>query len=329
MTLNDLIFSIIILFPPILGVMYFVTQIIDKKQKLQSRIERILEGRMTYSSSKINSNSIKGPNKQTLIEKKLKQYLMRNPKKAEKFNLWFYRSGLKLELKTAIIIFLLAWCLITIIVGVFIKLNTFLLIFGTFIGQFILLFGFIEYKISKQKAKIIEELPHAVDIIARSIKAGSTIEKAFSIVAQEIRLPLKEEFVRILHELEFGLSFEKVLHSAGHRVNIPDFFFFISAIVIQRKSGGGLYEVLDNIVTTLHKTKEIRMKIRAFSAESKGSAIVLTSIPFFLWFTIMKLNPGYLDFFLYDELGRKFLILLFGLIAATIISVKKITKFEV
>ena len=327
MSVKELILSIIILFPPILGVIYIITQAIDKKNNLQSRIEKILEGRMTYSSSKTISS--KGPSEQTLIEKKLKQYFMRNPKKAEKFNLWFYQSGLKLELKTAIIIFILSWCLITLIAELFLKLNIFLIIIGTFIGQFVLLYGFIEYKISRQKSRMIEELPHAVDIIARSIKAGSTIEKAFSVVAREIKAPLKEEFVRILHELEFGISFEKVMHSAAHRVNIPDFFFFISAIIIQRRSGGGLYEVLENIVTTLHKTKEIRMKIKVFSAESKGSAMVLTSIPIFLWVVIMRVNPGYLDFFLYDTLGRKFLILLFGLIAATIISVKKIIKFEV
>jgi len=133
----------------------------------------------------------------------------------------------------------------------------------------------------------------------------------------------------MLHELDFGIPFEKVIHSAAHRVNVRDFFFFASALIIQRKSGGGLHEVLENIVTMLHKTKEIRMKIKVFSAESKGSAVVLTSIPFVVWAAVMRTNPSYLDFFLHDPLGNKLLILIFGLVAATIISVKKIIKFEV
>ena len=327
MNQNIFLYTILILFFIILCLVYTINQVFEKKQNLQSRIRKILEGRETSS---LNQGGFKkSPTKQTLIEKKLKQYLLRNPKKAEQFNLWLHQSGLKLEIRVLVIVFMLTWCGTFIAVKLFTELNIFLAIIGTFIGQIFLFYMFIEYMVSRQRRKIIDELAHAVDIIARGIKAGSTIEKTFPVVIRETKPPLKEEFTRMLHELDFGIPFEKVIHSAAHRINVPDFFFFASALIIQRKSGGGLYEVLENIVTMLHKTKEIRMKIKVFSAESKGSAVILTSIPFVVWAIVMRTNSSYLDFFLHDPLGIKLLILVFGLVGATIISVKKIIKFEV
>lgn len=321
------LYSSLILFLIILGIVYGINELVEKKTNLQSRINKILEGR--DSSSLSQENFKKAPTKQTLIEKKLKQYLLRNPKKVEQFYLWIHQSGLKLEIRALITTFLLTWCANFSAVKFFTDLNILLAIGGSLMGNFLIFYVVIEFMVARQRAKIVDELSHAVDIIARGIKAGSTIEKTFPIVIRETKAPLKDEFTRMLHELEFGIPFEKVIHSAAQRVNIPDFFFFASALIIQRKSGGGLHEVLENIVTMLHKTKEIRMKIKVFSAESKGSAVVLTSIPFVVWAAVMRTNPSYLDFFLHDPLGNKLLILIFGLVAATIISVKKIIKFEV
>lgn len=321
------LYTILILFFIILGLAYAIDQMLEKKQSLQSRIRKILVGR---DVSLLNRDGFKKvPTKQTLIEKKLKQYLLRNPKKVEKITLWFYQSGIKLGIRALIVVFMLTWCGTFVGVKIFTELNIFLIIIGSFIGHIFLFYAFIEYRVARQKTKIVNDLAHAVDIIARGIKAGSTIEKTFPIVIREIKPPLKEEFVRMVHELDFGIPFEKVVHSAAQRINVPDFFFFASALIIQRKSGGGLYEVLENIVTMLHKTREIRMKVKVFAAEGKGSAVILTAIPFVVWGIVMKTSPSYLSFFLYDPLGRKLLILIFGLVAATIISVKKIIKFEV
>lgn len=321
------LYTFLILFFVILTVAYVFSQFFEKKENLQNRINRVLEGR---ESASLSQDSFKNtPSKQTLLEKKLKQYLLRNPQKAEKFNLWIYQSGLKLELRALITVFFLAWSSIFIAVKAFTEINIFLALVGSLIGQFFLFYIFVEYMVSKKREKIIVELANAVEIIARGIKAGSTIEKTFPVVIRETKGPLKEEFIRILHELEFGISFEKVIHSAAYRVNIPDFFFFASALVIQRNSGGALYEVLENIVIMLHKTKEIRMKIKVFSSESKGSAAVLTSIPFVIWGVIMKTNPSYLDFFIHDPVGNKLVIVVLGLVAATIITVKKMIKIEV
>ncbi|AIL12799.1 hypothetical protein IM40_03505 [Candidatus Paracaedimonas acanthamoebae] len=327
MSQNIFFYTSLILFFIILGLAYSINQLLEKKSNLQSRINKVLEGRDISFLSQEGFKKVS--TKQTLIEKKLKQYLLRNPKKAEQFNLWLHQSGLKLEMRILITIFLLTWCITFLAVKFFISLNIFLAIIGSFIGHLFLFYIFIEYMVSRQRTKIINELAHAVDIIARGIKAGSTIEKTFPVVIRETKPPLKEEFIRMVHELDFGIPFEKVIHSAAHRINVPDFFFFASALIIQRRSGGGLYEVLENIVTMLHKTKEIRMKIKVFSAESKGSAVILTSIPFVVWAIVMRTNSSYLEFFLHDPLGKKLLILVFGLVAATVISVKKIIKFEV
>lgn len=321
------LFTFSTLFFIILIIAYILSQIFEKKENLQNRIHKVLEGRELVSLSQEGFKNT--ASKQTLLEKKLKQYLLRNPKKAEKFNLWIYQSGLKLEMRSLITLSLLTWGSIFILVKALTEINIFLALIGSLIGQFFLLYVFVEYMVSKKREKIIAELANAVEIIARGIKAGSTIEKTFPIVIRETKGPLKEEFIRILHELEFSIPFEKVIHSAAYRINIPDFFFFASALVIQRNSGGTLYEVLENIIIMLHKTKEIRMKIKVFSSESKGSATVLTSIPFVIWGIIMKTNPKYLEFFMNDPVGNKLVIVVLGLVAATVITVKKMIKIEV
>src|SRR5690606_19348501 len=169
MSQNILLYMILILFPVVLGVVHSINQLFEKKQNFQSRINKVLEGRGTSSLNQEGSK--KSPTKQTLIEKKLRQYFLRNPKKAEKFNLWLHQSGLKVEIRVLATVFILAWCATIVAARLFTEFNIFLEIIGSFIGQIFLFYIFIEYLVARQRAKIVDELAHAVDIIARGIKA--------------------------------------------------------------------------------------------------------------------------------------------------------------
>lgn len=94
-------------------------------------------------------------------------------------------------------------------------------------------------------------------------------------MVKEVDAPLKQEFARIIQQIEFGISFDEALHQAADRVDLSDFYFFTTSLIIQRKAGGSLSEILDNIITSLNRANEIRSKIKVLSAEAKVTAYIL------------------------------------------------------
>jgi tight adherence protein B len=168
--------------------------------------------------------------------------------------------------------------------------------------------GFVRWK-QKRKARAFEmAMPEAMELIARSLRAGHTLGGTLDLVSQEIQAPLGAEFRITYEEQRLGLSLGQALRRMGERVASRDVRFFITAVLVQSETGGNLAEILENIGHLIRERLKLKGKIRALSAEGRFSALVLACLPVVTFLALLSLNPNYVMMLLTDPTGRKFLI---------------------
>jgi tight adherence protein B len=132
----------------------------------------------------------------------------------------------------------------------------------------------------RYQSKFLEVFPDALDLIGRAVKAGLPVLDAMEVAAQSIPAPVGSEFKGILEEVRIGVEIEQALRHAAERVRVPEFHFYVVTLALQNRTGGSLAETLANLSNIIRRRKELRLKIRAFVAESKMSVIVLSALPF-------------------------------------------------
>jgi tight adherence protein B len=153
--------------------------------------------------------------------------------------------------------------------------------------------------------KIVEQLPDALDLISRALKAGHAFPSGLQMVGEEAQDPIAGEF-RIVHdEINFGVAVPTALANLANRVPSPDMRQFVIAVLIQRETGGNLTELLSNISALIRGRLKLFMKIRVLSAEGRMSAWILCLLPFFLAGVINLINPRFMAVLWTDPMGLK------------------------
>ncbi len=135
---------------------------------------------------------------------------------------------------------------------------------------------------SRYQNRFLDAFPDALDLIGRAVRAGLPVLDAMEVASREIRYPVGIEFRKVLDEMRIGVEIEEALQHTADRIRVPDFRFFVVALNLQRRTGGGLAETLGNLSNIIRRRKEVRLKAQALSAEAKASALVLTLFPFFV-----------------------------------------------
>lgn len=172
----------------------------------------------------------------------------------------------------------------------------------------------------QRKARLIEQqMPDAMEFLARSLRAGHTLAASVDLAAQEVDHPLGSE-LRLAHEEQrLGLSMPTALEHMAERTTSKDLRYFVSAINIQHEVGGNLAEVMETIGSLIRDRLNLKAKMFALTAHIRSSATLLTVLPFGLFFLVYKFNPDYAGVLLTDPAGRKLLIT--GIIFITLGSV--------
>jgi tight adherence protein B len=141
--------------------------------------------------------------------------------------------------------------------------------------------------------KMMRQLPDAIDIIVRSLRAGHPVPTAIGMVGREMPDPVGTEFGLVVDEMTYGLNLDDAMTNLAARVGIDDLHFMVVAVMIQGQVGGNLAEVLESISRVIRERAKMRAKIRALSAEGRFSAVLLSILPFALMGFIMLLRPEY------------------------------------
>jgi tight adherence protein B len=168
-------------------------------------------------------------------------------------------------------------------------------------------FLYLRQKRRRKTRKFENQMPDAMELLARSLRAGHTLPSAIELVSQEVSAPLGIEMQIAYEEQRFGLSIAEALVRMLDRVDSQDLRYFVTAVLIQTETGGNLTEVMEKIGHLIRARLNFRSKVRGHTAEGRMSAIVLMVLPVVLFFILILINPHYELTLVQEELGRKFL----------------------
>ena len=162
---------------------------------------------------------------------------------------------------------------------------------------------YVERRRSKRLHKIDHQLPEALDLIGRAMRAGHAFATALKMAGEELPDPIAREFSLTHEEVNFGVSLQQALLNMAARTPSIDLRYFVIAVLIQRETGGNLTEVLANLATLMRERFKLLEKVRVLSAEGKLSAWILSLLPFAVAGMINLVNPGFLSVLWTDPVG--------------------------
>jgi tight adherence protein B len=163
--------------------------------------------------------------------------------------------------------------------------------------------AWVLYERGKRLGQMEAQLPDAIDLIARAMRAGHAFPATLQMVAEDSPDPLAQEF-RIVHdEMNFGLSVDDAFRNLAKRLPIDDVRFFVIAVLLQRETGGNLAEVLGNIGKLVRSRFKLLGKVKVLAAEGKLSAWILGLMPIVMAFLINLINPKFMSLLWTDPMG--------------------------
>lgn len=182
-------------------------------------------------------------------------------------------------------------------------------------------FAWLVMKRKRRLNKFAAQLPEALELIARALRSGHSLAAGLNLVGSEMSDPIKKEFSRSFEEQNLGMPLEEALDNLTNRIPNLDLKFFVTAVILQRQTGGDLAEILDKIGRLIRERFKIRGQVQALTGEGRLSGIVLLALPPVLFVAVYRLNPDYLSLLFTDELGKKMLVggILIQLLGAVVI----------
>jgi tight adherence protein B len=186
--------------------------------------------------------------------------------------------------------------------------------------------------LNKRRARLksfAAQLPDALELVARALRAGHSLGAGMHVVAEEMPSPICEEFGRVYEEQNLGIALEESLRSMCERVPNLDLRFFVTSVAIQRQTGGDLAEILDKIGYVVRERYRILGQVKALTGEGRLSGIVLIGLPFALFVMMLHIKPDYVAVLWTDPLGIKMAVggLILQILGAIVI--KKIVNIKV
>ncbi|MCS6951570.1 MAG: type II secretion system F family protein [Bryobacterales bacterium] len=174
-----------------------------------------------------------------------------------------------------------------------------------------------------------EQFPESLDFLARSLRAGHAFSVSLEMLYKEFQDPLATEFRRTFEEHNLGLPLETALEKLAKRVPLMDVQFLVSAVLLQKRTGGNLAELLDKLAYVIRERFKLRGRIRAVSAHGRMTGYALSAIPVMVGLMMFLVNREWVTFFFTDETGRMMLGLALGLQVLGYAVIKKIVSIEV
>jgi tight adherence protein B len=173
------------------------------------------------------------------------------------------------------------------------------------------------------------QLPDALEMLARSLRSGQSIGFGFNMVASEMPLPIGKEFGRVFEEQNLGIPLDESLRTLTDRIPNLDLKFFVTAVILQRQTGGDLAEILDKIGELVRDRFRIWGQIQALTGEGRLSGVVLLALPFVLFVAVYQLNPDYVKVLFVDPMGTKMLVVAVIMQVVGALVIRKIVNIKV
>ena len=185
------------------------------------------------------------------------------------------------------------------------------------------------FRRKRRMTKLMNQLPDVFEMMSQALRAGHSLAGAIQLVYEQMPPPIATEFAQVYHEQNLGIKVEEALQSMADRVDSLDVRFFVTAVMIQRQTGGDLAEVLDNISGVIRERIELAGLVRGLTAEGRLSGWVLFALPTLVFVASMYLNPNYARILLEDPRGQIMLMIAIGMQLMGIAMIRWIVNIKV
>ncbi|UCC30722.1 MAG: type II secretion system F family protein [Phycisphaerales bacterium] len=187
----------------------------------------------------------------------------------------------------------------------------------------------LNFKRRRRMTKLTGQLPDVFEMMSQALRAGHSLAGAIQLIYEQMPPPIATEFAQVYHEQNLGVKVEDALQSMANRVDSLDVRFFVTAVMIQRQTGGDLAEVLDNISGVIRGRIELAGLVRGLTAEGRLSGWVLFALPAIVFLATMYLNPSYARVLLEDSRGQIMLMVAAGMQLMGIAMIRWIVNIKV
>jgi len=182
---------------------------------------------------------------------------------------------------------------------------------------------------SRRIKKFEAQLPEALSMLARALRAGYSLPAALQMVGTEMPPPIGMEFLRVYETQNLGIPLEEALEELGQRVPLVDVRFLVTAISIQRQTGGDLAEILDKLAYVIRERFKLYGQVKALTAEGRLSGWVLNALPVIVFIALLILNPSYVLLLFTDPLGKKMIAVAGFMQVLGALAIRKIVNIKV
>lgn len=278
------------------GVLFALFQPVLSGSKRQK--ERLTTISSRAQAVETRSKARDGERRRRSVQDQLKEFEERQKSRADKMrkqnlNQRLEQAGLAWDRKH-FIYFSIGCGIVFTLIGFVISKNLLITLGFAFAGGLGVPQWFVNFRRKKRFNAFLEELPGAVDIIVRGVKAGLPLGDCIKIVAKEAPEPVRSEFQKIVETQVMGISLADSVARLPERMPLAEANFFAIVVAIQQKAGGGLSEALGNLAKVLRSRKAMKRKITALSSEAKSSAMIIGALPFLVSGILFLVAPDYI-----------------------------------
>ncbi len=193
----------------------------------------------------------------------------------------------------------------------------------------ILPYSYASYMRGRRFRKFEELFPEAIDTLTRAVRAGHAFTTALELIANELSEPIASEFRKLFEEQKFGLPVRDALLNLTERVPLVDVKFFVTAVMLQRETGGNLAEILDNLSYMIRERFKIMRQVRVYTAQGRLTMMLLMGMPPIIVVVMLTMNPDFIRPLFADPIGHTLIVA--GLTLQTIgyFVIRKIIRIQV
>jgi tight adherence protein B len=189
--------------------------------------------------------------------------------------------------------------------------------------------GYLYWLKSQRMAKFERQLPEALELVSRALRAGHAFSVGLKLVGDEAADPIGIEFRRVFDEVSMGVALPQALKNMTDRLDCVDLRFFVTAVLVQRETGGNLAEIIDSLAGLIRRRFELLLKVTALSAEGRFSGIILFCLPLVVGSALYMMNPEYMSILFTDPIGQKMLMVGSFLMVTGAIVMKRMVAIKV
>ena len=179
--------------------------------------------------------------------------------------------------------------------------------FALLVG-FVMPYAYVSFKRSKRFEKFEELFPEAIDTLARAVRAGHAFTTALEMITNEVAEPISGEFRQLYEEQKFGMPVRDALMNLTERVPLVDVKFFVTAVMLQRETGGNLAEILDNLSYVIRERFKIMRQVRVHTAQGRMTMMLLMGLPPVIVITMQAMNPTFIRPLFDDPIGHMLIV---------------------